>query len=106
MKTGKVGDDMIGWHDQHQRIAILRGDPFCGDGDRRRGVAPFRLQQDGARCLANARNLLFDQIDMGRARHDKRWCETVDIFGAQQGFLHHRPVGDERQKLLGTVRMR
>ena len=61
MKCRGVLDQMVGWHDEHDRRGIVLGDPQSRQSRGRRGIAPDRFEQDIAGLLAGQTQLLRNQ---------------------------------------------
>jgi hypothetical protein len=96
----RIGDDMVGRQHQQQRVAACRHRLQRRGGDRRRGVASDRLQQDRGFDTSSTRSC-------SAAR--KRWLSLATTIGGNEasgairfpGCLQHGVVADERQELLG-----
>jgi len=74
-----------------------------GDGGNRGGVAPFRLEQDGAGRHADGGELLGDETGIGSVGDDNGlWMEARLVVEAQHGFLEDGLVGDEAVELFGA----
>ena len=77
-----------------------------GGGDRRTGVAGERLEQDGLRLDADLAQLLVDQEAMILVADQQRCGEADVAQAARRRVLQQRPLGHERQELLGIRRAR
>ena len=102
MEVGQRGDDVVRGLDQHQRVGIARQEPQGGGGDRRRGVAALRLEQDGLGLDADLLQLVVDQEPVILVA-DQHWCGKADVTqSACRRVLKHGPFGRELEKLLGV----
>ena len=95
-----IGDDMIARHDQQHRLRIARQRLMGGQGDRRRGVAPDRFEDQRARRQADFLELLGDLAGMGEIGDDHRRGEAARVAGAVRGCLQHGVFAGQRDELL------
>ena len=101
MKADRVGDHMVRWQQQHQRVGIACGQPErCRSGGRCR-VAGDRLKNQGLGLNANLAQLLGDHKSVILIRDDQRRLEYGRIGNAQDRFLQQALVLNQRQELLG-----
>ena len=98
-----VGNDMIGRHDQQHRVFAAGARMQCRQGQRGRGVAPHRLEQDVACGTAAGEQLVGDQEAVYLvAHHDRRLHPAVlQPVTTGRGGLQQGQLVDQCMELLG-----
>ena len=95
-----VADQVIRRQHEHHRVGIRALQRKRGDRDRRRGVAPDRLEDLGTRRRIDRAQLLGDEEAVLVVAHDRRRLGAGEPAQPLDRLLQHRPLGDERQELL------
>ena len=106
LEGGCIGDRVIRWHHQHQRIGRGSGEGEGGDAAGGRGVAAERLEDDRGGRHAGEAKLLGDDEAVLVVGDDQRRRELLAVGDAQTGFLKQGALGEERQELLRILRAR
>ena len=92
---------MVGRQHQQQRIALVgRQRRMRRQRDRRRGVAPRRLEHDRARLAVDRAQLLGHQKAVRLVAHHDRGADRQAREPAH-GLLQHGVAAHQRQQLLG-----
>ena len=100
VQIGDRADDMIGRLNQHDRVGLLLDKPQRGRSQSRPGVARFRFEKDLTGLDADLTELIGDHKAVILVAGDDRRREPGIGEITQYRLLKHRPVGDERKKLL------
>jgi len=104
MKRRDVTDQMVCGQHQHQRVRVVARQHQRGHGNRRCGVAPYRLQHDGTRLGADLAHLLGDHEAMLDVAHHQRCGHFRHVCQAADRVLQQAAVASERQQLFGQGR--
>ena len=96
-----IGDDVICRQDQQDRISAFTLGVQRRHRDRRRGVAPDRLQDDRPRLDADRAQLLGNHESMLLIAHHQRRDDFAQTGDSQDGVLQQGVLVRQRQKLLG-----
>ena len=94
-----VADDVIGRHDQHDRIGMFMRRSNGGDRDRRRGIAAHGLEDDVG-DNADLRQLFGDDEARIQIGDDERLAEDRRIADALRRSLKSRVLAEQRNELL------
>ena len=96
-------DQVIGGKNQHGRLRVIGQQVQRRNGDRRRGIARHRFQQDATMRHPDLLELLTDHETMVLAANGDRRLHIRQRVRAQHGLLVQRTITDQRQELLGLV---
>src|SRR3954465_12563030 len=91
LEGGALGDDMVRRHGEQHGI-VASDHMHGGEGQRRRRAASFRLEEDGARLRANARELRLRHETVSFVADEKRLAESGDTAQAQRRLLQQRAL--------------
>ncbi len=105
MEFAGLGDDVVGWHQQDQRVGRQRLTAQGRDRGNRGRITRERLKDDLLRRTVDLRQLAVDQVAMPLAadRHRRQEAVAAEAHG---GFLDHCVGCRQRVKLLGRRRRR
>ena len=104
LEGGLVGNEVVGGQHQQRRGGILRLGPQRGHGDRRRGVAPGRLEQLGDAAAARGRqgiDLLARLEEVLAVGDDRRARAFGQRQGARERALQEAELAAELHERLG-----
>ena len=99
-----VPHSVVGGHQDHDGIGVVRGKDEGGDGGGGGGVSPAGFQHDLLGGEAELLQLLGDEKAVIGAGNHQRGRAIADPCNALDGFLQHAAFRDQRQQLLGMLR--
>ena len=105
-ETGNIADNMIRRQQRHdgiRRPVKQRQGRDCRGGP---GAAADRLQDNGERVNPRCLQLLGNYKSVVVIGNDQWRVEAGGVGYPQRGFLQHRAIAGQRQKLLGVMRTR